>query len=160
MLIWKEVIARPYYIGGIEVIQVMKREKIQEYAILFRDVFNGEPWNDKWNLESASKRITTMLDTTTFFGMEMNVEDQLVGIIWGQEEQWYDGLHFQIQEFCISSLHQGKGIGTRLLNVFVEELKKKRIEHIYLQTSKGELTEGFYKKRGFSTISDMVLMHN
>lgn len=137
----------------------MQQDEINEYAVLFKNVFNGEPWNDKWTLETASRRITDMMNTSTFLGMAIYMEKELAGIIFGQEEQWYNGLHFQIQEFCIDKKHQGKGLGSRLLDVFIEELGKKEIFQIYLHTSKGQSTEGFYRGRGFMTSEDMVLMY-
>lgn len=102
-------------------IKFMQQDEINEYAVRFKNVFNGEPWNDKWTLETASRRITDMMNTSTFLGMAIYMEKELAGIIFGQEEQWYNGLHFQIQEFCIDKKHQGKGLGSRLLDVFIEE---------------------------------------
>ena len=85
-------------------------------------------------------------------------EEKLVGIIMGRSEQYYDGEHFQILEFCISTDVQGKGYGRKLLNEFINELRNRNITNIYLLTLHGKSTEGFYRRNGFISSEDMVLM--
>ncbi len=53
---------------------------------------------------------------------------------------------------------KGKGIGSLLMDEFEKRLSSMGINMVYLFTSKGERTEGFYKHRGFSTWDSMVLM--
>ena len=72
--------------------------RITEYAELFVSVFNSEPWNDSWTKETALIRIENMMRTNTFIGKAIYFEDNLKGIIWGQKEQYYNGMHFQIQK--------------------------------------------------------------
>ncbi|WP_294465910.1 GNAT family N-acetyltransferase [uncultured Ruminococcus sp.] len=134
--------------------------RITEYAELFVSVFNSEPWNDSWTKETALIRIENMMRTNTFIGKAIYFEDNLKGIIWGQKEQYYNGMHFQIQEFCVKTGEQNKGYGSALLQALENELSEIGIVNIYLITSKGEKTEDYYSRRGFVTSDQMILMTN
>lgn len=134
--------------------------RITEYAELFVSVFNSEPWNDSWTKETALIRIENMMRTNTFIGKAIYFEDNLKGIIWGQKEQYYNGMHFQIQEFCVKTAEQNKGYGSALLQALENELSEIGIVNIYLITSKGEKTEDYYSRRGFVTFDQMILMTN
>lgn len=134
--------------------------RITEYAELFVSVFNSEPWNDSWTKETALIRIENMIRTNTFIGKAIYFGNDLKGIILGQKEQYYNGMHFQIQEFCVKTAEQNKGYGSTLLQALENELSKIGIVNIYLITSKGEKTEDYYGKRGFVTSDQMILMTN
>lgn len=134
--------------------------RITEYAELFVSVFNSEPWNDSWTKETALIKIENMMRTNTFIGKAIYFEDNLKGIIWGQKEQYYNGMHFQIQEFCVKTAEQNKGYGSALLQALENELSEIGIVNIYLITSKGEKTEDYYSRRGFVTSDQMILMTN
>lgn len=136
----------------------MNIHHIDDYVNLFIKVFNGEPWNDSWTLETAEKRIIDMMSTSTFYGLALYEDNRCIGIIFGQKEQYYNGIHFQIQEFCIDNDYQRNGYGTFLLNEFLSKLESMGIYQIYLLTCKGYRTECFYNKNDFISSNDMVLM--
>lgn len=139
-------------------IRDMESEYLHVYAELFAAVFNAPPWNDAWTNETACIRIKNMMQTNTFVGKAIYDENDLKGIIWGQKEQYFDGIHFQIQEFCVKSAAQQKGYGKMLLEALRAELAASGVTNIYLITSRGERTEGYYQKRGFETSAHMILM--
>lgn len=136
----------------------MELSHLTEYAELFVAVFNSEPWNDLWTKETAVIRIENMMKTNTFIGKAIYSENDLKGIIWGQTEQYFDGIHFQIQEFCIKKAEQHQGYGKALLRALKQELLAMGVTNIYLITSKGERTQGYYARRGFITSDCMILM--
>lgn len=142
---------------NVEIVD-MNLSHLIEYAELFVAVFNSEPWNDSWTKETAIIRIENMMKTATFIGKAIYCENDLKGIIWGQKEQYYNGIHFQIQEFCVKKTEQNKGYGKALLQALKTELSAIGVTNIYLITSKGERTEGYYTKRGFITSNYMILM--
>ena len=131
---------------------------IKEISELFIDSFNNSPWNDEWTYETASRRLIDIIKTPGYIGMAYYEEDMIVGIIMGRTEQYYDGKHFQILEFCVSSRMQGKGYGRKLLKQFMEKLKGEGITNVFLLTLHGNSTEGFYKNNGFNSDENMVIM--
>ena len=70
----------------------MELSHVAEYAELFVSVFNAEPWNDSWTIETAQIRIENMMRTPTFIGKALYVDNALIGIIWGQKEQYYNNV--------------------------------------------------------------------
>lgn len=138
----------------------MELSHVAEYAELFVSVFNAEPWNDSWTIETAQIRIENMMRTPTFIGKALYVDNALIGIIWGQKEQYYNGIHIHLQEFCVKTSEQNKGYGNTLLKALEKTLSEIGVKNIYLITSKGEKTEGYYAKRGFSTSGNTILMTN
>ncbi len=124
----------------------------------FAEVFNAEPWNDNWTHQQALERIRDIENTPRFDGTAVIRDGKVIAAILGRGEQYYDGEVFQIIEFWVANAFQRQGIGSRLLADFTEHLKEKGIHKVFLLTMRGERTEGFYKKQGFQTISNMCLM--
>lgn len=90
-------------------------ELIDDLAVLFVNAFNKEPWNDNWTIEQAKERLIDIINTPKFCGMASYEDKKLVGFIMGRGEQYYDGIHFQILEFCVDNKMQGKGLGRKIL---------------------------------------------
>lgn len=135
------------------------KEQIKELASMYMDAFNSPPWNDKWSIESSTTRLSQMIYTLGFYGMSCYDDNSLIGMILGHSECYYDGTYFQITEFFIDINHRGKGIGSLLLNTFLEKLREQNKSKVFLVTSRTSETEGFYKKSGFISIENMVMMN-
>ena len=131
---------------------------LNDLVEVFIEAFNSEPWNDEWTIDSASKRLQQMIRCDGFYGLAAYSEDKLVGLILGNCEYYYDGIDFVVKEFCVDKNIKGKGIGSILLDEFTSRLKDKEIRRIILNTCRGEATEGFYMRKGFNTIEDMICM--
>ncbi len=131
---------------------------LREYAELFVSVFNAPPWNDCWTVLTARMRIGVLLNTGNCVGKAAYDNGQLIGIILRQKEHFFDGVHFRIEEFCVRTDCQQNGYGTRLLSALKDELNAIGVVNIYLITQRGETTEGYYQKRGFTISDQMIVM--
>ena len=131
---------------------------INELAKIYVDTFNSSPWNDEWSIETASKRLKQMINCEGFYGIMTYEEDILCGMILGSEEQFYDGIMFNIKEFCVKNELRNKGIGSKILIEFEKRLKNKDITEVVLFTSRDDGTEGFYQRRGLKSYNSMVMM--
>lgn len=131
---------------------------IEEMIELYMDAFNNPPWNDKWTYDTTYKRLKDIINTPGYIGMSYYSDGVVQGMIMGRCEQYYNGISFQILEFCIRSSMQGRGYGRKLLEKFTNKLKEENITNVYLLTLHGESTEGFYNKNGFESSRDMVFM--
>ena len=134
------------------------KDYIRDIAEVYIEAFNSEPWNDEWTIESASKRISQMINCEGFDGLVAYEEEKLIGMILGNHEYYYDAMLFQIKEFCVAPQVKGTGVGSKLLDEFTIRLKAKGIDRIILLTSRTNATEGFYRKHGFNSFEDMVMM--
>lgn len=142
---------------AVEIVD-MDMKNIDGYVGLFISAFNSEPWNDSWTEETALPRIESAMSAKTFVGKALYSENELKGFIYGQKEYYYDGIHFQIQEFCVKNGEQKKGYGNALLKALRDELDALGVVNVYLITSRGDMTEGYYRRRGFVTSDKMILM--
>lgn len=138
-----------------------KEITISEIGILadmYVHTFNSPPWNDEWTIETAYKRLHQMINCEGSYGLIAYKEEVLCGMILGSEEQFYNGVMFNIKEFCVKNEMRNKGLGTIILKEFEKRLKSKGITEIILFTSKEDGTEGFYHKRGLKSYNEMVMM--
>lgn len=136
----------------------IKTEHILKCTELYINVFNAEPWNDKWTLGTAHKRLNDINISPNFEGVLYLEYGQVKGAIFGNNEQFYDGVHYNLREMFISSELQGKGIGSKLLNELEKRLKRLDVTTIILFTSKENNTNTFYLKNNFLEWDSMAMM--
>ncbi len=133
-------------------------EMLDELTALFVDTFNAPPWNDEWKTETARTRLRDIMRMPNFCGAAEYRDGKLAGLIMGHSEMSFDGMHFQILEFCVANDMKGHGIGGEMLKNFIDYLDRKGVVSIYLLTMKGEASEDFYASQGFETVNDMCVM--
>lgn len=136
----------------------ISRLQLEEMADLYMETFNATPWMDKWTKETALKRMEEMFALPDFYGICAYLDGGLCGMIFGNSELYFDGVNFNIKEFCVKRNMQRGGLGTRIFVEFEERLKGMGIKEIILLTSKGQATEGFYLKQNVVTYDGMVVM--
>ena len=142
----------------------MKFVELEEsqYPLLAKhyvETYNAPPWCDQWTEALALEKFNEMMDCRGAFGLVCyDDNDNFAGVILGNPEIYFNCKQFFIKDFFVPLALQGKGIGSLLMAEFETRLAAIGINKVYLFTSTGNRTEGFYKKRGFDTWSDMVLM--
>ncbi len=110
-------------------------------------VFNSEPWNEQWSATSAYQRLASLFATPGFRGVGCVEGDQLLGFAVGHAEQWFTGLHFMLNEMCVRTDLQGRGIGGQLLEALEDRLRD--VEQCYLSTRREGPAHRFYEKHGY-----------
>ena len=136
----------------------VRSEHMTECSELYIKVFNAEPWNDGWTLETSHKRLNDIYISPNFVGALYVEDDEVKGAIFGNYEQFYEGIHYNLREMFISNEIQGKGIGSKLLSELELRLKKIDVTTIILFTSKGNETSKFYIKNRFLEWDSMAMM--
>lgn len=136
----------------------INKTKIGELAQMYVETFNAPPWNDKWTIETASKRIQQMINCEDSYGLVAYDKEELCGMILGSEEQFFDGKMFNLKEFCVKNGRRNQGLGKIIYAEFEKRLKEKCIHEIIMFTLKDEGVETFYSRRGFYHHSKMVMM--
>ena len=134
-------------------------DMINKISLSFVRAFNREPWNDSWTFEQAKERLTDIYNTPKFDGMVKIIDGEIAAVIMGNGQSNFDGTNFQILEFWVDTNCQGQGIGGKLLNEFIENLKNQNITKYFLITIHGKKTEDFYIKHGFLTSNDLCIMN-
>lgn len=125
---------------------------------LFIEVFNNEPWNDKWSRVKAESYLHDYIHTPGFKGVIAEEHEVIHGFIFGVSKRWWSADEFFINEMCVKSSQQRSGIGTSMLNYLAEELKSEGIENMTLLTNRDIPAEQFYKKNGFEEIERIIFL--
>jgi ribosomal protein S18 acetylase RimI-like enzyme len=138
-------------------IRNLQSDGLNDCVSLYIQVFNSEPWNDTWTNEMAFMRLRHIFQTPGFIGYALYEEGIMNGFVAGYREQWFDGEHFNLIEFCIRSDRQGAGLGTRLLSHLERCLTKDGIRKIYLITMRNSLAEAFYMKNNYLVNENSII---
>lgn len=131
---------------------------INELADMYVQTFNSEPWNDKWTVETASKRLHQMINVEDFYGLMAHEDGKLCGMIIGSMEQYFDCKMYNAKEFCVANGQRGHGIGGMILEELHKRLKQVGVGRVILFTSRGDYTQHFYSKHNYTEFEDMVMM--
>ena len=137
----------------------IKIEDLSAVTEMYVETFNAHPWNDEWTMETAGKRLAQMMNAEGAYGLCAYEDGELCGMILGLSEQYYNGVIFEIKEFCVRNSVRGKGIGSEIYREFEKKLREKKILSVKLFTLRGDATEHFYEKHGFETDEEMILMN-
>ena len=124
---------------------------------LFVSVFTAEPWNDDWSNENQLDLYIHDLisqNNSLTFGLYEGAE--LIGISMGHIKHWYTGTEYYIDELCISTSKQGKGVGTLFINEIEKACKELGLTHLFLLTEKNVPAFTFYKKQRFYELKNSV----
>ena len=130
---------------------------LPQMAEVFRSAFGHEPWNEDWSDEERLKtylRETVCAANSLCYGFFVN--GSLAAVSIGVIRHWWEGSNYCIEEFCVSPDIQHKGIGTRFMSVIEDDIVKRGISGIYLQTDKGKPSYSFYRKNGFDELDSRV----
>ena len=117
---------------------------------LFKDVFSDYPWYDNWvSFKQARKYLIELIENPAFEGFVVYEDSDIVAACFGHKRSWWMGKEFFIDEFYVSNLKQGNGVGTKLLNHVKESLIQEDYSRLILLTNKEIPAEDFYIKNGF-----------
>lgn len=136
----------------------MNLNDLHEIVDMYIECFNSEPWNDNWTNETAYKRLHAMINVEDFYGICAYKDNILCGMILGCKEQYYNGIMFNLREFCVRNSLRGLGIGQKMINELECRLKNQGVTDMILYTMRNDKTEGFYSKCGYKAFDDMVVM--
>jgi GNAT superfamily N-acetyltransferase len=124
---------------------------------VFIEVFNAEPWNDRWTIDTATKRLSDLMSVPGFEGAALLVGGTLTAFAGGYRQRWWDGSdHFYLAEMAVRSENQRSGYGTRLLATFLDGLHG--VTQDYLLTATDSPAAIFYHRAGFRPAHRQGLM--
>lgn len=125
---------------------------------LFKECFLQEPWNELWTDEQVESRIKEIMSSQYAFGYVCFDNDKLVGMMFGRVMTFLDYKELWVDDFCVSSLYQGQGLGSQFLNQVKQVMISCDVKRISLNTTRGYLSDKFYKKNGFIEYPSIVYM--
>lgn len=132
---------------------------LEKCALLLMEVYNAEPWNDKWNEEKAFEKLLCYFNSPKIFGLIAVEEKNILGCSLGNIEPYYTGDYFYLKEMFVSVKSQRKGFGSQMMASLKEHLEIIGIKSIILFTSKALFPYDFYQKNNFKLMEDMCMMN-
>jgi ribosomal protein S18 acetylase RimI-like enzyme len=142
-------------------IRKFSREDTDKCANLFKEVFSDYPWYDDWvSINQARKYLLELIENPAFEGFVAYEGSLIVAVCFGRKKSWWEGKEFFIDEFFVSNLKQGNGIGTKLIDYVKDSLNKEDYRRLVLLTNEGIPAEEFYIKNGFYTKQGRISMIN
>lgn len=133
---------------AVQVITDLTSDVLGACVSLYVETFNAAPWNESWEIEDATLRLSDFLATPRAYGVCLSdSDDHLLGFALGHLERSGTDDHFLLKEMCVRSSLQRLGHGTRLLDALAEGLGD--VRHWYLLTARDSSASAFYEKNGF-----------
>ena len=132
-------------------------ERFEDIKAFFRDVFTKEPWNDDWSDDNQlTMYITELICSANSLTYAMFDGEEIVALTMGHIKHWYSGTEYYIEELCVRTDLQGRGIGTAFVEHIENALREMGLTHIFLQTDRDMPAYEFYLRRGFTELVNHV----
>jgi GNAT superfamily N-acetyltransferase len=131
---------------------------LPECAAMFAAIFSAPPWNERWTVETATCRLTEILQTPGSMGVVWIEPEtaQPAGLAAGHLQQGATERVFRLAEFCVHPEWQGKGIGSRLLTQLERSVAELGAHAIFLTTEGRPVS--FYARHGYVAHPEWVAM--
>ena len=128
-----------------------------EIAELYKNAFNGDPWNDDWS--DGNQLAEYIRDVSgSFQGLNYGllIDGKIEAVALGSVRHWWEGTNYNIEEFCVDPSLQGKGIGSRFMSMIEDDIRKQGLAGIFLQTDSDKPSYRFYMKNGYKELDKHV----
>jgi aminoglycoside 6'-N-acetyltransferase I len=103
----------------------VRAEHLDECARLLVSTFNAEPWNQRWTLETAQKKLAWTLGVPGFMGL-ISLAEGVVAFAAGYRQHEDRGEVFYLSILCVGPEAQGTGVGIRFTGHLEEQLANGR----------------------------------
>ncbi|SCW26341.1 aminoglycoside 6'-N-acetyltransferase I [Ruminococcaceae bacterium YRB3002] len=130
---------------------------LEQIKDLFRSVFMSPPWNDDWSDDvQLTHYLSELIDVSTPLVLGLYDDDRFIGVSIGRIKHWCRGTEYFIEELCISCEEQHKGYGMKFFELIEDHLRNMGIHQIFLMTDRHMPAYDFYRKLGFSEVTELV----
>ena len=130
---------------------------LKQMALLYKNAFRGEPWNDDWSDEAQlSEYIKEISKNFNALNFGLLIDGKLAAMSVGMIRHWWEGTNYNIEEFCVSPDLQGQGVGSRFMKMIEDDILNRGLCGIFLQTDSDKPSYRFYKKNGFGELDKHV----
>ena len=141
----------------MEEFKVLDESYLNEMAKLYQSAFISEPWNDNWSdIKQLNLYIRDLACNPNSLNYGLFIDEKLEAVSIGMIKHWWEGTNYNIEELCVNPKLQGKGIGSKFLNMIEIDIKKRGLAGIFLQTDLDKPSYKFYKKNGFDELDKHV----
>ena len=139
---------------------ILDESYLDEMAELYKNAFAGEPWNDDWsNREQLYEYIKEISGAYNCLNFGLKMDGKLVAMSLGMIRHWWEGTNYNIEELCVLPELQGRGMGSRFMELIENDIQTRGVVGIFLQTDNDKPAYKFYKKIGFGDLGAHVSLY-
>lgn len=125
-------------------------DHIEEIKSIIKEAFSREPWNDDWSDERQfHSYILDLIDNRSSLSLGLYDDDDLIGVSLGRIKHWYAGTEYWIDDLAILPRAQGRGCGSKFIDLIEDFIKAQGIVGIVLFTERDIPAYGLYVKKSF-----------
>ena len=85
------------------------------------------------------------------------LDGKIIGIALGLIVPCIGSDYFRLEDICLSSEYQGKGLGSQFIKLISDRVLSENCDSILLGTQRGCPAHKFYLKNGFKEIESVLL---
>ena len=139
---------------------ILDESYLDEMAELYKNAFAGKPWNDDWsNREQLYEYIKEISGAYNCLNFGLKMDGKLVAMSLGMIRHWWEGTNYNIEELCVMPELQGRGMGSRFMELIENDIQTRGAVGIFLQTDNDKPAYKFYKKIGFGDLGAHVSLY-
>lgn len=128
-------------------VRLATTEDAEALAAAMMQAYAEPPWNERWTLEHAKRRVYSILEHSEAVGLAAVQGGEMIGGVLGFVDPYAEEDFFFISELFVVPFWKRKGIGRQLLSGLEEHLKAKGIQTLQLISIADN--QAFYEKAGF-----------
>lgn len=125
----------------------MEEKDLSSASEIMAEAFKGEPWKEDWTVQECQKRFQEIFSSPMNLSFVLEEEGEILGCCLGLIFTYMDHKEYTIIDFFINQKIQHQHIGSLMMNLVIDKVKKHNIKKITLNTIKG--CEEFYEKCAF-----------
>lgn len=130
---------------------------IENIKTVILDTFSREPWNDDWSdKDQFHSYILDLIANPNSLSLGLYENNELIGVSLGRIKHWYTGNEYWIDDLAILPKTQGRGCGSKFIDLIEDYIKAKGFVGIVLFTEKEIPAYHLYVKKGFEEKSKRV----
>ena len=134
-------------------------DDVETCVHLLIEAYNGEPWNDHWTLETATRYLKEFVSNDKFVGFVLCEDETIVGALFAHRKTWWTNDELFVDELYITPRLQRQGYGERLLTHAEQYAKSKGLAGLTLLTNRFFPAKAFYAKNGYSHAEHVIFMY-
>lgn len=139
-------------------IKALTADHLDRYAEIYAAAFSGEPWNDAWKVSDAKVHVRELMESKQSYGLECLWDDRVAGFILGTSMLFHYGRTFEINDLAVDPEYQHHGIGQKLLDQCIADIRKQGMAGVNLITAGESVLPEFYERNGFKQETRVILM--
>lgn len=138
-------------------IKELTSRDIEQIKTVILETFSKEPWNDDWqDQEQFHSYILDLIDNKNSLSLGLYENNDLIGVSLGRIKHWYTGTEYWIDDLAILPFKQGKGYGSKFIELIEDFIRHRGIVGIVLFSERDIPAYHLYVKKGFSEKPERV----